>query len=142
MLQLPLLVQGTFVPDETRRSWAEGGGGGVHKSRWLPLGPRRRSTGTMALRLEPWLWLWLLVQVASLPYQPQPGEASYQLVSRPQDFPAAQAWCWWQGGSLLRSWGPRSKGFLQHNLERGSKSWIAPSAEVPQAQGEDRGGGE
>ncbi|XP_015283694.1 PREDICTED: polycystic kidney disease protein 1-like 3 [Gekko japonicus] len=77
------------------------------------------------------LWLWL--HVASLPHQPLTGEAGYRLVRWPQSFPAAQAWCWLHGGSLLHSWDRHTKAFLLRSLNSESKSWIAPNAEVPRA---------
>ncbi|KAL8195161.1 UNVERIFIED_CONTAM: hypothetical protein K2H54_047344 [Gekko kuhli] len=87
------------------------------------------------------LGLWLGVHTAGLPHQPLAGEDGYQLVQRPQSFPVAQAWCWLHGGSLLRSWDRYTKAFLLHNMNSGSRSWIAPDAEGPQAQEEAGGQG-
>ncbi|XP_077166484.1 polycystin-1-like protein 3 isoform X3 [Paroedura picta] len=93
----------------------------------------------MELHRALWLWLWLRIPVASLPW----GKTGYRLVRRPQrDFPAANAWCWMHGGSLLHSWDRHTQGFLQRSLNSGSKSWIAPHAEVPRVSEEARGPGQ
>nr|XP_056718403.1 polycystic kidney disease protein 1-like 3 [Euleptes europaea] len=124
-----------------RRGWAWGAGDMSRGLRAL----RHRRVRAMELRhRELWLWLclWLRALVAGRPHQPPRGEAGYRLVRPPQGFPAAQAWCWLHGGSLLHSWDPQARGFLQRHLISGSKSWVAPHAEVPQEPGETRGQGQ
>ncbi|XP_066494036.1 polycystin-1-like protein 3 [Tiliqua scincoides] len=89
----------------------------------------------MELPTGVWLWLWAWVRLTQgepwpscLQHQPGAEGACYELVRVPQSFPAARAWCWQHRGQLLHSWDQHSAGFLQGQLDSGSKSWVGPDA--------------